>query len=340
MARRASKRTLLKIANAPILWATSVWAPVMSQIAAPNFLTPSAAGRVVEVDEFGSNPGGLRMFVYAPLKKLPAGAPLIVVLHGCGQDAGLFARNSGWIALAQRIGAALLLPEQTVKNSSGRCFNWYQPSDIRRGQGEAKSIRQMVRAALPRFKSDPRRVFVVGLSAGGAMTVALLAAYPNVFAAGAVVAGMPVGVAYNGASALLRMRRADPFSSRHSLAEAVRRAAPKTVRPRVWPRLSIWQGGRDQLVDPRNAEALAAQWTELQGFHANPTSESEPLKGVRHRVWSTPKRAAVELWTIADMGHGFPVDSSASGGGRSGFGVINAGLPAAHHIARFWGIDS
>ncbi len=100
MARRASKRTLLKIANAPALWATSVWAPVMSAV-----LRPSAAGRVVEVDEFGSNPGGLRMFVYAPPKKLPAGAPLIVVLHGCGQDAGNFARTCGWIALAQRIGA-------------------------------------------------------------------------------------------------------------------------------------------------------------------------------------------------------------------------------------------
>jgi poly(hydroxyalkanoate) depolymerase family esterase len=335
MARRASKRKRPGLASAPALWATAVWAPMMSAI-----LAPSAAGRVVEVDKFGSNPGGLRMFVYAPPKKLPPGAPLIVVLHGCGQDAGLFARNSGWIALAQRIGAALLLPEQTVKNSSGRCFNWYQPSDIRRGQGEAKSIRQMVRAAILRFNCDPRRVYVVGLSAGGAMTAALLAAYPNVFAAGAVVAGMQVGVAYNGASALLRMRRADPFSSRLSLAEAVRRAAPKTVRPRVWPRLSIWQGGRDQLVDPRNAEALAAQWTQLQGFHADPTSESEPMKGVRRRVWSTPKRAAVEFWTIADMGHGFPIESSAFGGGRSGFGVINAGLPAARHIARFWGIDS
>ena len=197
-----------------------------------------------------------------------------------------------------------------------------------------------MRAALLRFHSDPRRVFIVGLSAGGAMAAAMLAAYPNVFAGGAVVAGMPVGAASNGASALLRMRRADPFVTRGFLADSVRRAAPKTVKPRVWPKISIWQGERDRLVDPRNAEALAAQWTALQGFDAAPTAEFEPGKGVRRRVWGTPKRTAVEFWTIADMGHGFPVDSSAPGGGRSGFGVINAGLPAAHHIARFWGIDS
>jgi poly(hydroxyalkanoate) depolymerase family esterase len=315
------------------LWAANAWLPVFRAMVAP-----SEAGRVVEVVDFGANPGALRMFVYAPPKKLPPGAPLIVVMHGCGQDAALFARNAGWIALANRIGAALLLPEQTSKNSTGRCFNWFQPGDVRRGAGEAKSVRQMVRAAATRFRSDPRRVFIVGLSAGGAMAAALLAAYPTVFAGGGVVAGMPVGAAYNGASALLRMKRADRFMTRALLAEAARRAAPPTVKPRIWPKISIWQGERDRTVDPRNAEALAAQWTALQGFEDAAGVETEPKPGIKRRVWSTPRRAAVEFWTIADMGHGFPIDSSADGG-RSGFCVIDVGWPAARHMARFWGID-
>src|SRR3954468_17161927 len=132
------------------------------------------------------------------------------------------------------------------------------------------SIRQMVSVATKRFGSDRPRVFVVGLSAGGAMAVALLAAYPAVFAAGAVVAGMPVGTASSPAMALLRMHRADPYRSRTALAGAVRTAAPaRRTRPR--PRLSIWQGGRDRTVDPANAEALAVQWTALHGFDPPPT---------------------------------------------------------------------
>jgi poly(hydroxyalkanoate) depolymerase family esterase len=331
---RAPKRKLTRPALAPAIWAAKAWLPVFRAMVAP-----SDAGRVVEVADFGSNPGALRMFVYAPPKKLAPGAPLIVVMHGCGQHAAQFARNSGWIALADRIGAALLLPEQSAKNSTGRCFNWFQPGDVRRGAGEAKSVRQMVRAASLRFRSDPRRVFIVGLSAGGAMAAALLAAYPNVFAGGGVVAGMPVGAAYNSASALLRMKRADRLTTRALLADAARRAAPPTVKPRVWPKISIWQGERDRPVDPRNAEALAAQWTALQGFDDSAGVETEPRPGVKRRVWSTPRRAVVEFWTIAEMGHGFPIDSSALEGGRSGFGVIDVGWPAARHMARFWGID-
>jgi poly(hydroxyalkanoate) depolymerase family esterase len=330
---RAPKRKRPISALAPALWAANAWLPAFRALVAP-----SDAGRVVEVADFGANPGALRMFVYAPPKKLPPGAPLIVVLHGCGQDAAQFARNAGWIALANRIGAALLLPEQTARNSAGRCFNWFQPGDVRRGAGEAKSIRQMVRAAATRFRSDPRRVFIVGLSAGGAMAAALLAAYPTVFAGGGVVAGMPVGSAYNGASALLHMKRADRLMTRALLAEAARRAAPPTVRPRVWPKISIWQGESDRTVDPRNAEALAAQWTALQGFDESAAVVTEPRPGIKRRVWSTPRRAAVEFWTIADMGHGFPIDSRADGG-RSGFCVIDVGWPAARHMARFWGID-
>ena len=329
---RATKRARQAMKGATALW-RAAWLPILNAIPAP-----SAAGRVIEVSDFGPNPGGLRMFVYAPPKRLPTGAPLIVVLHGCGQNAAAFARDSGWIALAQRIGAALLLPEQTSKNNRGRCFNWFQPGDVRRGSGEAASIWQMVRAAIRRYKSDQRRVFIVGLSAGAAMAAAMLAVYPATFAAGAVVAGMPVGAAYGSASALLRMRRADRFTSRRILAETVRRAAPPTRNPRAWPRLSIWQGERDRLVDPRNAEALAAQWSAVHGFDGPPTAETSPRAGVRRRVWSTPRRVAVEYWTIADMGHGFPVDAADSG--RDGFGISNVGLPAARLIAGFWGIDA
>lgn len=138
-----------------------------------SFLNTSALSSVSSVAAFGSNPGALKMRVYAPAR-LRAGRPLVVVLHGCRQDAASFANDAGWIAVAQRFRLALLLPEQTYENNKGRCFNWFRPEDVKRGSGEVMSIRQMLRHATRLFGSDPKRIFVTGFSAGGRMAAALI----------------------------------------------------------------------------------------------------------------------------------------------------------------------
>jgi len=287
--------------------------------------------------EFGSNPGALKMLVYAPVG-LRTGRPLVVVLHGCGQDAAAFAADAGWIALAERCQLALVVPQQSFENNRGRCFNWFRPDDVRRGSGEAMSIRQMIKYATKRFDSDSRRVFVVGFSAGGGMAAALLAAYPAVFAAGAIVAGLPVGAARTTVGAMLAMRRADRGRTRLALADAVRSAARSRSR-KAWPRVSIWQGERDRTVDPANAEALAAQWSELHGYGPAPATD-QAASGIRRRTWGRPNRLpAVDLWTLAHVGHGFPVDPRRPASGRAGAWVVDAGLCAAQHIAAFWDLD-
>jgi poly(hydroxyalkanoate) depolymerase family esterase len=311
------------------------WAPSRFAVA-----LAGPPGRVFEVPAFGSNPGALRMFAYIPPEPLPPLAPLIVLLHGCGQDAAGFAENAGWLALARRIGAALVLPQQTTDNSRGRCFNWYRPGDTARGRGEAMSIRQMVRAATIRFGSDPRRIYVVGLSAGAATAVALLAAYPAVFAAGAAVAGVAVGTASGPMEALARLRHPRDGRSRAALAAAVRSAAPASRSSRTWPRLSIWHGEADRTVAPAHAEILAAQWSAVNGLDAAPYADTMPAPGIRHRRWGTMRRTSVELWSIAGLGHGFPVDAKTPGGGRAGPWVLDIGWPAVHHIARFWGLEA
>jgi poly(hydroxyalkanoate) depolymerase family esterase len=295
-----------------------------------------AIGRVVETTGFGSNPGRLRMLAYAP-PRLRAGRPLVVVLHGCGQDAARFAADAGWLDLARQHGVALVLPEQTSVNNRGLCFNWFRADDVRRGSGEAMSIRQMVRLARERYRSDPRRVFIAGFSAGGGMAAAILAAYPAVFAAGGVVAAMPVGSARTQMQALLRMRRANPLRLRQYLAATVRAAAPPRAT-RAWPRLSIWQGARDPTVHPGNAETLAAQWSELHGWDAKPSTLDDIGPGIRRQAWGRAARPAVELWTLDEIGHGFPVDPRLAGGGRVGPWVVDAGLSAAQRMAAFWGL--
>lgn len=330
--RRAAKLAE-RMGSAATRWMTAALAPPEPAPARAPQPAPLRGG-ITEIAHFGSNPGHLRMLVFQPATCPPHGAPLVVLLHGCGQEAEDFAARSGWIALARSLGFPLVLPEQRAGNHRNQCFHWYEPRHVGRGLGEAMSIRQMVRHASAAFGSDRRRVFIVGLSAGGAMAAAMMAAYPAVFAGGAVVAGMPVGAASSVSLALMRMRRADPLATRSGLAAAVRsRTAPRPNRP--WPRLSIWQGEEDRTVDPGNAELLAMQWAELHGCPEQPASDTQPYPQARRRAWAGRGAPTVELWTIAGMGHGFPVGP---GCGKPGRWVLDAGIPAARHIAEFWGM--
>lgn len=124
----------------------------------------------------GSNPGQLNAWIYVPENAEP-GAALVVVLHGCTQNAAGYDESSGWSRLADQHGFLLLYPEQQRLNNLNLCFNWFSPDDAAREKGEALSIRQMVEAAQARHSTDPQRVFVTGLSAGGAMAAAMLATY-------------------------------------------------------------------------------------------------------------------------------------------------------------------
>ena len=145
---------------------------------------------VTEVPAFGTNPGNLRMFEYVP-EKLKKPAPVVIALHGCAQTASTYAEHSGWAELANKAGFILVLPQQSRRNNLSRCFNWFRSEDHRRNQGEALSIFQMITSARSKYQVAKDKIFVTGLSAGGSMTAALLAAYPDLFSAGASVAGIP-----------------------------------------------------------------------------------------------------------------------------------------------------
>jgi poly(3-hydroxybutyrate) depolymerase len=127
--------------------------------------TNTGGAGLQELDRF-DNPGNLRGLFHVPAG-LSGPAPLLVVLHGCTQNAGGYDQGAGWSRLADRHGFALLYPEQKRENNPNLCFNWYQRGDARRGGGEAASIAAMVAAMKARASIDSDRVFVTGLSAGG-----------------------------------------------------------------------------------------------------------------------------------------------------------------------------
>ena len=295
---------------------------------------PGASGRLSALHGFGDNPGALDAWVYVP-ERLAEGAALVVVLHGCTQSAAAYDQGSGWSVLAEEHGFAVLYPEQKRANNANLCFNWFTPEDTRRDGGEAASIRQMVARMATDHAIDPARVFVTGLSAGGAMTAVMLATYPEVFAGGAVIAGLPYGVAASVPEAFDRMR-GHGLPGAAALARAVREASPHSG---AWPTLSVWQGTADATVVPANAEALLDQWRTLHGVGREP-SAAGLVDGQSHRVWRTREgRDVIEAYSIAGLGHGTPLATTgADACGAAGPHMLEAGISSTRHIARFWGL--
>jgi poly(hydroxyalkanoate) depolymerase family esterase len=228
------------------------------------------------------------------------------------------------------------MPEQRPSNNTNVCFNWFNPQDTTRDSGEVCSIRQMIARMVGDVGIDPRRIFVTGLSAGGAMTTAMLATYPEVFAGGAVIAGLPFGVATNMREALRGM-----FQSRvrpaAELGDLVRRASNHKGR---WPKLSVWHGSADRTVNPANANEIIKQWLDVHGLPAAAMSEAI-VDGYPRRIWwNAEGETVIESYTITNMAHGVPLglaDNDERYGTQGAF-LIEAGISSSYHIAHFFGL--
>jgi poly(hydroxyalkanoate) depolymerase family esterase len=294
-----------------------------------------AASPLVEIGRFGTNPGALKMFAFVP-EHLPRAPALVVVLHGCGQTAAGYDIGAGWSTLAKRYGFALLMPEQQASNNANTCFNWFNPEDVARGHGEAASIRQMIARMVAEHKIDARRIYVTGLSAGGAMTSVMLATYPEVFAGGAVIAGLPFGIAGNVREALNGMMQSSPRSAQE-LGDLVRKAS-KHKGP--WPKLSVWHGSADRTVHPANADEIVKQWLDVHKLPSEPMSTGDVDGFPRDVWWNEDGQTVVESYTITDMAHGTPLGSAGSDEsyGAAGAFLIEAGISSSYHIANFFGL--
>lgn len=291
---------------------------------------PAHAASITEVTGFGTNPGNLRMFRYVP-DALPAGRPVVVALHGCTQDAAGYGTASGWVALADRYRFSVLLPQQQSLNNFNKCFNWFQAADTTRGQGEAASIAQMI----TKMAAGP--AYVTGLSAGGAMTSVLLAAYPDLVRAGGIVAGLPFGCATSVLDAYTCMNPGKNLTPRQ-WGDKVRTATSHTG-PR--PHVSIWHGTADYTVAVANQRELVEQWTNVAGTDAV-ADVSDTVAGYPHfQYHDIAGTTVVESFTITGMGHGQPVDpgTGVQQCGTATAYVLDVNVCAAWQMAHRWGID-
>ncbi|MDC0712555.1 PHB depolymerase family esterase [Stigmatella sp. ncwal1] len=317
-------------------------APAQSETTPEEPLELGTAGSALtQVASFGSNPGALKMYKYVPAN-LPANAPLVVAMHGCTQTASGY-ELTGWSALADVLKFAVVYPEQQRANNQNNCFNWFELGDVARGQGEALSIKQMVDTMRTEHGIDPSRVFVTGLSAGGAMTHVMAAAYPDVFAGAAVMAGLPYKCATSMTNAFTCMSPGvDKTPAQWK--DLVRGAY--TGYTGAYPRISLWHGTSDYTVKNSNQTEGLEQWTAVHGIDMT-EDVSETVSGALHKVYKDAAgKALVETYSLSGMGHGTPIDpafkfpGSTVGCGTAGAYVLDTDICSTWYVAKFFGLDN
>jgi poly(hydroxyalkanoate) depolymerase family esterase len=290
--------------------------------------------RLTALDEFGTDPGSLSADIYIP-ENFPKNGPLVVVLHGSTQSAESYNIGSGWSTLADECGIALLFPGQRLTNNLLGSFNWFEAGDSRRGGGEPLSIRQMIKQVVDDHAVDPSRVFITGMSSGGAMTSVMLATYPEVFAGGAIIAGLPYRSATNMMEAFVRMNGYGSPSD--SKLDALVRGASKFTGP--WPTISVWHGDSDTTVDNSNASSIVRQWQKVHNVEGPPT-RVDMVDGFPREVWcDADGRVVIEYYMIGEMGHGTPISAEGDDGlGEESKYMLEVGISSSRRIADFWGL--
>jgi len=299
---------------------------------------------LVQVTDFGSNPGGLRMWKYVPAGT-PQNAPLVLALHACTQQAADYVK-AGWNALADQYKFYVVYPEQTSTNNALTCFNWAgnntnpitgdnDPANLTRAMGENESMKQMVDKMKADYSVDGKRVFISGLSGGAAQTALMLATWPDVFAAGATFAGIPYYCTINKNQVTTCMNPGVTHTPKE-WGDLVRNDFPSYTGP--WPRIAIWQGTKDSVVSPNNQTELMKQWTDVHGIGQTPTMSDTVATGVSRDVYADATGApVVEVLKVANMDHGVPVDPK-NGCGTAGQYFNDVGVCSAAIVAADWGL--
>ncbi len=298
-------------------------------------MSAPSAFALTAVSSFGSNPGALQMFKHVPAS-MPAGAPLVIAMHGCTQTAAAY-EATGWTALANKYKFYVVYPQQTSSNNQNKCFNWFESGDIARGAGEALSIKQMVDNMKASHSIDGNRVYVTGLSAGAFMTNVMAATYPDVFAGGAPVAGGPYkcGIGTSAAFSCMSPGVNKTAADWGNLA----RGGYSGYTGRK-PKMSIWHGSSDYTVKNMNMTETMEQFTNYAGIDQT-ADVSDTVGGFPHKVYKNGSGTPwVETYSITNMGHGTPVDpgTGTTQCGTAGAYILDVNVCSSYYIAQFFGL--
>ena len=277
---------------------------------------------------FANEAGGRDYKLYVPASYRGRPAPLVVMLHGCTQSPDDFAAGTRMNALAEEHACLVAYPAQAASANPQRCWNWFSPGDQGRDRGEPSILAGITRQVMRDHAVDPARVYVAGMSAGGAAAAVMGEAYPDLYAAVGVHSGLPCGAAGDLPSALAAMRQGAPGAARDG-------ARPAGERRGLVPTI-VFHGDRDGTVNPRNGDQVIARARAGAAGELQPTATVQRGQVPGGRSYSRALhadaggRAVLEQWVVHGAGHAW------SGGGTAGSYTDLHGPDASREMLRFF----
>ncbi|WP_144108357.1 alpha/beta hydrolase family esterase [Paraburkholderia sp. BCC1886] len=265
---------------------------------------------------FSNNAGRRDYKLYVPAAYGNEPVPLIVMLHGCTQNADDFAAGTRMNELAERHGMLVVYPNQAASANHSGCWNWFKPGDQHRESGEPSLIAGITREVMSCYRVDPARVYVAGLSAGGAMADIMLKTWPDLYAAAGVHSGLACGSARDLPSALAAMKGGKTPRGR---------SQAEPARP-----LIVFQGDADSTVHPSNASALVAPFAGGSTTSSQPVDSQGRQRGYTVQHLIATNGVPAESWSIRGAGHAW------SGGNQRGSYTDPSGPDASAEMLRFF----
>lgn len=278
---------------------------------------PLPAGAQFTTHTFASDAGSRGYKLYIPGTGTAAARPLVVMLHGCTQSPDDFAAGTRMNMLAEEHGCLIAYPGQTQAANPQKCWNWFSPGDQQRDQGEPALIAGITRQVMRDHAMDPRRVYVAGLSAGGAAAAIMAVAYPDLYAAVGVHSGLACGAARDVPSAFAAMRN----GATGTVAGGARRV------PTI-----VFHADKDGTVHPRNADQVIAQSAAPGSLRVEQQRGQVPGGHAYSRTLhlDAAGQPVLEQWVVHGGGHAW------SGGSATGSYTDPRGPDASREMMRFF----